>query len=140
MTTITVDLTQFKTWFPALSSVTQEQLSAAYAGVGAFISTELGAINLDKSLQIRGVYLAAAHGVYLMMNPDIASQGKVTSATEGSVSAGFATPPYKNWFEYMLSLSPYGVELLAILAQVQPPIARKPINTYPYYAGGWRSV
>ena len=140
MTTITVDLSTFKSLFPALGDVTQEQLNSAYAGAGAYISTELGSIVLPANLQTRGVYLACAHRVYLMQNPDIATQGKVASATEGSVSASFTQPQYKNWLEYELSLSPYGLELLAILSQVQPPIARKPLNTYPYYSGGWWCV
>lgn len=137
---ITVDYNLFKSYFPELTTITEEQLEAAYAGVGAYISTECGAINLPKCLQERGVYLATAHKAYLIMNPDIARQGKVASATEGSVSASFTQPQYKNWLEYELSLSPYGLELLTILGQVQPPVARKPLNTYPYYSGGWWGV
>lgn len=137
---ITVDYNVFQNLFPELKDITEEQLEAAYCGVGAYISTECGALNLPKCLQERGVYLATAHKAYLLLHPDVALQGKVASASEGSVSASFAQPPYKNWLEYELSLSPYGMELLTILAQVQPPLARKPLNTYPYYSGGWWCV
>lgn len=138
MTQIAVDLDTFKAWFPYFSDITDETLQSAYAGAGSFISTNSGAINLTKELQTRGVYLATAHVLYLRMNPDLATQGKVASASEGSVSAGFVQPQYKNWLEYWLSLSPYGLELLSILAQIQPPLPRKKATTYPYY--DWLNV
>lgn len=140
MSQITVDLETFKKWFyPSFQDITQEQLEGSYAGASSFISTNEGEINLPKNLQVRGVYLATAHVLFLNMNPDLASQGKVSNATEGSVSAGFVQPQYKNWLEYWLSLSPYGLELLSILAQIQPPLPRRPVNVYPYYKG-WFGV
>lgn len=136
MTKIVVDYNTFIKWFPYFDGkATQESVNSSYAGASSFISTELGNINLPKDLQIRGVYLATAHGLFLSLNPDLASQGKVSNATEGSVSAGFVQPQYKNWLEYWLSLSPYGLELLAILAQVQPPLPNKRVSPYPYYRG-----
>lgn len=138
MSTIAVDLDTFKAWFPYFTDVTDETLQGAYAGASSFISTNLGNINLPENLQVRGVYLATAHVLYLSLNPDLASQGKVASASEGSVSASFTQPQYKNWLEYWLSLTPYGLELLAILAQVQPPLPRRKVSTYPYYE--WLNV
>lgn len=133
---ITVDLDTFLKYFPYFDNkVTEESLQSAYAGAGSFISTNEGAIKLPLNLQTRGVYLATAHVLYLGLNPDLVSQGKVASASEGSVSAGFVQPQYKNWLEYWLSLSPYGLELLAILSQVQPPMPRRPKGFYPYYVG-----
>lgn len=137
MSQITVDLDTFVKWFPYFRDITQEQLESSYAGASSFISTYEGVINLPENLQVRGVYLATAHVMYLSMNPDLVSQGKVSNATEGSVSAGFVQPQYKNWLEYWLSLSPYGLELLAILAQIQPPLPRRPVNVYPYYKGSF---
>lgn len=134
---ITVDLNQFMQWFPDLGEITQEQLDAAYAGAQSVISTHYGTIVLPKASQERGVYLATAHALYLQQNPQLVSQGAVASASEGSVSASFSRPQYKNWLDYWLSLSPYGVELLAILMQVQPPMPRKPVGTFPYYNAGW---
>ena len=138
MTTIAVDYDTFIDWFPYFTDKIDESgLSSAYAGASSFISTTLGAINLPESLQIRGVYLATAHCAYGAVNPQAFAQGKVGNATEGSVSVGFVQPPYKNWLEYWLSLSPYGLELLSILAQVQPPLPRKRGGAYPYYKGGF---
>lgn len=134
---ITVDYTTFLSWFPALGTPTEEQVNASYAGASSIISTHYGEIVLPPENQERGVYLATAHQLYLTQNPAIASQGKVASATEGSVSASFAQPSYKNWLDYWLSLSPYGLELLALLAQVQPPMPRKPFNQWPYYNAKW---
>ncbi len=136
MTAITIDYQTFITWFPYFTDkVTEEQVNAAYEGAKSYIAVNYGEIVLPAENQKRGVYLATAHQMYLGLNPQLATQGKVSSATEGSVSAGFVTPPYKNWFEYWLSLSPYGLELLALLSQVQPPMPRKPVNVYPYYTG-----
>lgn len=135
MSQITVDIDTYKKWFPYFKDTTQEELESSYAGAGSFISTNEGVINLPENLQVRGVYLATAHVMFLSRNPDLVSQGKVSNATEGSVSAGFIQPQYKNWLEYWLSLSPYGLELLSILAQIQPPLPKRPVNVYPYYKG-----
>lgn len=134
---IVVNYNTFIKWFPYFKDATPEAIESAYAGASSFISTTLGNINLPGELQTRGVYLATAHVLYLTQNPDLASAGKVSNATEGSVSAGFIQPQYKNWLEYWLSLSSYGLELLAILAQVQPPLPRRRIGAYPYYKGGF---
>lgn len=135
-TQILIDLTQFNKWFPELNA-TQASLDAAYAGAESFISVNLGEIVLGEALQIRGVYLATAHELYLRQNPQVISQGKVASASEGSVSASWTQPAYNSWTDYMLSLSPYGLELLTILARVQPPMPRRPYGQYPYYWGGY---
>lgn len=131
MKVITVDNDTFRLWFPYFKDSTDESIQAAYAGAGSYISLNEGEIGLDVKSQTRGVYLATAHISYLMKNPDKFRQ--LTSATEGSVSAGFAVPPTKDLFQYYLSLTPYGLELLALLATVQPPLPRKPLNILPYY-------
>lgn len=133
---MTVDFDKFKAWFPELNA-DRDMMQSAYAGAESFISTRLGTIVLDKEMQIRGVYLATAHNLYLRQNPQVVSQGKVASATEGSVSASWTQPAYKSWTDYMLSLTPYGLELLTILARVQPPMPRRPYAQYPYYRGDY---
>lgn len=138
MAVITVDYNTFLGLFPYFDGkVTEQSVQAAYNGASSVIAVNEGAIVLPLQSQIRGVYLATAHVMYLQLNPDLAAQGKVASASEGSVSASFTQPQYKNWLEYWLSLSPFGLELLSILAQVQPPFPRKPDNRYPYYKGGF---
>lgn len=131
MSIITVNLEQFQKWFPAFATVTQEQLDAAYAGAGSYIATQTGLIGLDLPAQTRGVYLATAHVLYMGEHPDKFRQ--LASASEGSVSASFNAPPTKDMRQYFLSLSPYGLELLAILETVQPPLPEKPGNIFPYY-------
>lgn len=130
---IQIDAAQFRQWFPYFNDTDDKAICAAYAGAGSYISTTPGAIGLDLATQTRGVYLATAHIAYMMANPD--SFRQLSSASEGSVSASYAVPPTKDLFQYYLSLTPYGLELLAILATVQPPMPRRPGNVYPYY--GW---
>ena len=131
MSCITVNPTNFRQLFPAFKKLSDETITMMYCGVPAYISTVAGAIGLDVKLQERGVYLATAHIAYMAANPDKFRQ--MTSASEGSVSASFATPPTKNIRDYWLSLSPYGMELLYILSTVQPPVPRKPCS--PFYYG-----
>lgn len=131
MSYITVNPTNFRQLFPAFKKLSDETITMMYCGVPAYISTVAGAIGLDVKLQERGVYLATAHIAYMAANPDKFRQ--MTSASEGSVSASFATPPTKSIRDYWLSLSPYGMELLYILSTVQPPVPRKPCS--PFYYG-----
>lgn len=131
MKTIEVNPTAFRTLFPEFKSLDDTTIDLMTCGVGAYISTTPGAIGLDIKLQTRGVYLATAHIAYMAAHPDKFKM--VASASEGSVSASFATPPNNNIRDYWLGLTPYGMELLYILSTIQPPIPRRPINIYPYY-------
>ena len=133
MSLITVDYNQFKAMFPVLSDLSETQVSLAYEGAGSYIATECGAISLDIKSQTRGVYLATAHIAYIMAHPD--KFRALSSASEGSVSASFALPPTKDLFQYYLSLTPYGMELMAILSTVQPPLPETGLNVFPYYNG-----
>lgn len=131
MDAITINPTAFRTMFPEFKDFSDETIELLSCGVDAYISTIPGAIGLKERLQKRGVYLACAHIAYMSAHPDKFRQ--MSSASEGSVSASFATPPTKDIRDYWLSLSPYGLELLAILATVQPPVPRKNVSPYPYY-------
>lgn len=131
MDKITINPTTFRALFPAFKDFNDETIGLLACGVDAYISTTPGAIGLKIDLQTRGVYLACAHIAYMSANPDKFRQ--MSSASEGSVSASFATPPTKDIRDYWLSLSPYGLELLAILQTVQPPVPRKSMAPYPYY-------
>ncbi len=129
---IEVELTKFQEWFPDFSEITEEELARAYESAKSIISVHTGTIILPETQQIRAVYLACAHSFYLIKNPNLVAQGAVASATEGSVSASFVRPQFKNWLQYWLSLSPYGMELLALISQIQPPLPERPILS-PYY-------
>lgn len=134
---ITVDNDTFRKWFPYFKDATDESIQASYEGAGSLIALETGVICLSAKSQTRGVYLATAHLLYLSMNPDKAASANLSSASEGSVSASFQL--YSDPWRRFLSLSPYGVELLALLATVQPPLPERPGGIFPYYnAAGYR--
>lgn len=128
---ITVDNDTFRKWFPYFKDAEDESIQASYEGAGSLIALETGVIKLGEKSQTRGVYLATAHLLYLSMNPDKAASANVSSASEGSVSASFQL--YSDPWRRFLSLSPYGLELLALLSTVQPPLPEKPVNVLPYY-------
>lgn len=131
---ITVNLEEFLKRFIYFrdKNITQEDLDNAYINADNFISTKLNTINLPVKMQVNGVYLACAHALYMQLNPNVLG-GSVASTTQGSESASFQAKPFKNWSDYFLSLSAYGIELLAILQNVQPPRVKKKLNLYPYY-------
>lgn len=134
---ITVDNDTFRKWFPYFKDATDESIQASFDGAGSLIALETGVICLSVKSQTRGVYLATAHLLYLSMNPDKAASANLSSASEGSVSASFQL--YSDPWRRFLSLSPYGVELLALLATVQPPLPERPGGIFPYYnAAGYR--
>lgn len=134
---ITVDNDTFRKWFPYFKDATDESIQASFDGAGSLIALETGVICLSVKSQTRGVYLATAHLLYLSMNSDKAASANLSSASEGSVSASFQL--YSDPWRRFLSLSPYGVELLALLATVQPPLPERPGGIFPYYnAAGYR--
>lgn len=134
---ITVDNDTFRKWFPYFKDATDESIQASFDGAGSLIALETGVICLSVKSQTRGVYLATAHLLYLSMNMDKAASANLSSASEGSVSASFQL--YSDPWRRFLSLSPYGVELLALLATVQPPLPERPGGIFPYYnAAGYR--
>ncbi len=131
MTIIAVDNDTFRKWFPYFKESTDESIQAAYAGAGSYISLTAGEIGLSLPSQTRGVYLATAHLAFLAMNPGKTGAANMSSASEGSVSASFQL--YSDAWRRFLSLTPYGLELLALLETVQPPMPEKPLNVLPYY-------
>ena len=131
MSLIVVDNDTFRAWFPYFASVDDAVIQSQYEGAGSLIALEKGAIGLGLKSQTRGVYLATAHLLYLAINPNKAASANLTSASEGSVSASFQL--YSDPWRRFLALSPYGLELLALLATIQPPLPKKCGDIYPYY-------
>lgn len=132
-TTIVIDPSVLRKDFPDFSETSDETIAAAAKRVNSYISNIPGAINLSLDLQVRGNYLACCHILYLQMNPDLAKTIPLSSATEGDVSSSFKQ--FKNWLEYALALTPYGLELLVILSTIRPPEPRRPTSPWPYYRG-----
>lgn len=131
------ELSTFIAMFPTFNAcgLSQACLDNVQSRVVGYISNVVGEINLTEELQTQGVYLATAHILELMRNPSKAG-GRLASATEGSVSAGFQTVPIESIRDWALSRTEYGMELIQILQQVQPPLPEKCLNIYPYYGAG----
>lgn len=141
MTEIIVNLEEFLKRFIYFrdKGITSEDLENAYINASNFISTKLNTINLPEQMQVNGVYLACAHDLYLQLNPNLLG-GSIINTGQGSEDIGFQQKPIKNWSDYYLSLTTFGMQLLAILQNVQPPRVNKKANIYPYYntiAGGY---
>lgn len=137
MTVIVPNVEQFLCMFPSFCGlgVCQCDLDRVQPRVIGYISNVIGEINLTEELQVEGVYLATAHILELLKKP--AKQGgRLSSASEGSVSAGFQTVPVQSIRDWALSRTEYGLELIQILQQVQPPLPEKALNIYPYYGAG----
>lgn len=132
-THIVIDPAILRADFPYFEQTSDAVIMAAAKSVNSYISTIPGAINLEFDLQVRGNYLACCHILYMQMNPDLAKTIPLASASEGDVSSSFKQ--FKNWLEYALALSPYGLELLVILSTVRPPEPRRPTSPWPYYRG-----
>lgn len=128
---ITVNMTDFAKRFPELT-ITDQQLQVAYDSVPNIFEVNSGFAGLSLQVQTNGVYLATAHNIYLMQNPD--KMKLLNSASEGDASAGFENYKYNNYLEYFLMLSPYGMQLLAILKTIQPPLPNKSMDLR-YYQG-----
>ena len=96
--------------------------------------------NLSKRIaQKIGVYLAFAHLMALQfdpngLNPDGLkdARGDILSTTQGSESVGF-NRGQNNWNDIFLSKTGYGLMLLSILKNINPPCIKKPLNLFPYY-------
>ena len=134
-------LEKFNAMFPELVkyNLTQNDLDGVQGRVIGFISNVEGEINLSLALQTQGVYLATAHVLFLLKNPD-KTGGRLTSATEGGVSAGFQPLPVNSIRDWSLGRTEYGLDLIRILQQVQPPLPEKDGSPVPYYgAGGLRN-
>ena len=129
---IAVDYTEFLSRFPEFGEVEETAVNNAYINVPNIFEVNLGAIGLSPVVQTNGVYLATAHLLYLQQNPDKMRQ--LNNASEGDVSAGFNNYQSRNALEYFLTLSPYGLQLLAIMMQIQPPTPRKPDNWQYYWS------
>ena len=134
MAIITIDISTFRQKFPefAEEKATDNQILASYSNTVGIVALETGTINTDLATQTQMIYLATAHVLFLSLNPSVGN-GMINNASQGDESLGYQQRPVKNWFDYYLGLTPYGLQLLMIMQQIQPPISQKPININPYY-------
>lgn len=109
-----------ETWrerFPAFCDLTDEQVGTAWDMATAYIADYDNFLLGGKKLQL-ALDLMTAHisQIRISCASGGASAGVMTSATEGSVSIGYAPPPFKNGFQAWLASSPYGMELWALIS------------------------
>lgn len=130
---IVVEYDKFLKTFPyfLMKETSEESVQMAYESSLAYVPNEYGALGLSKAGQIRAVYLATAHILWLGYNPDKATSGNISSASEGSVSASMQL--YDDAWKRFFQMSPYGMELLALLQKIQPPMPRTNYEISPYY-------
>lgn len=138
---IEITLQEFLKRFPFFrdKELTQEDLENQRELVNVFIATRLNTINLTPRLQTTGVYLAFAHLMALQFDPNGSNpdglkdaRGDILSTTQGSESVGF-NRGQNNWNDIFLSKTGYGLMLLSILKNINPPCIKKPLNLFPYY-------
>jgi len=109
------ELAAFRTMFPLLDSVADEQLAAYWQMATETMTPEDGVLLHGASLQL-ALNLLTAHLAWLFTKTlPGGTVGIVNSASEGSVSVGMAIPPFKSGWQYWLSQTPYGQQLWALL-------------------------
>jgi hypothetical protein len=131
MSEIQLDIAEFRSIFPAFSSVgnySEALLNHQWGFAICYLSPDACADCRKNAL-----YLLLAHLLYLN---DLISSGEtagfVQSAGIDKVSVSYAAPQFgSDMFKYWLSLSPYGLQLLALL---------KKQSAGGFYVGGRREL
>lgn len=115
MTTHTLDLANWRLLFPAFANNADTQIQMCWDTATSYIFENDNFALCDDRLQL-ALNLMTAHCLFVFNKQSIGeTSAPITSASEGSVSAGFSPPPFKNGFQYWLSTSPYGLQLWALL-------------------------
>jgi len=121
MSIIILDIAAFRSQFPAFNNVVSypdATIQMYYDMSSNFVSTnDVGYLN--GTSRVLALYLMTAH--LLKIADGIASGNLVQttqSASEGSVSINFATIPLKNQWQWWLSATQYGQQLLAMLSVI----------------------
>lgn len=126
-----MNATEFRTMFPAFNQVEDDAIE---------LWKEVADEHLKASWLLNGkkyeiaIKLMTAHLLHCNYGERGDSEtfsnngvGVVASASEGSVSVSFATPPTKNAWQHWLASSPYGLQLWALLKQ---------LSASGFYVGG----
>lgn len=118
MADITFDIAAFRANFPAFASETaypDETLQSFWDAATCYISaTNYGYLNGD--CRARALMLMTAH---LIEISNLAKSGQatgvITSSTIDKISVAMQAPPSTNAWQYWLSITPYGMQLRALL-------------------------
>jgi hypothetical protein len=120
MTTITFDVTAFRAAYPAFSNATtypDATLQGYWDAATSYISDQnSGCLMLRDGARVLALNLMTAHLAALFA---IIAAGETpgieTSATIDKISVQMMPPPVKNQWQFWLSQTPYGAQLLALL-------------------------
>ena len=119
MTSIAFDYPTFIALFPAYSNAVkypQTTIQAFWNSAINYVSNTDGCGNLQGSGRQYAINLMTAHLVYIS---DLIASGTVPylmeSSTIDKITVELTPPPLKNQYQWWLSTSPYGQQLLALL-------------------------
>jgi hypothetical protein len=118
MTAFTYDDAYFRASFPALADVNsypQAVVSNYFTLGGSYIAnTNYGRLNGDNKKY--ALNLITAH--LALLNTLISEGGNpaiITSSGIDKINVTLAPPPAKNMFDYWLSTTPYGLQIMALM-------------------------
>lgn len=96
---VTFDYAEFIAAYPEFARMTEDQLQNYFDIATGILSNRIGVVVCCKDKLKRMLYLLTAHVAFLF-NRGAGTTGVMSSATEGSVSVGFAVPQNLNnaWF------------------------------------------
>jgi hypothetical protein len=120
VSTYTFDVTAFRLAFPAFADVTAfptATLQMNWDTAGCYIeNTDSGCFALEGACRVRALNLMTAHLTALSVLVAAGNTpGLVQSATVDKVTVSLTPPPLPNQWQWWLSLTPYGQQLLALL-------------------------
>jgi|ERR1051326_228886 hypothetical protein len=109
-------LDKFRALYPQFASLSDEVINAWAEQAACFLSFNNCGCE-DANFMLMTAHLLAVNGLLSGGQIDNTSAGNISSATIGSVSVAYATPPTGDQFTFWLNGSPYGKQLLALLAR-----------------------
>lgn len=116
MTLHVFDYPTFQGLFPALAAVNETQATAYFGLATAYLNPNDGCM-LNGAALGAALNLMTAHLSQLGLAAAAGTPtGPIIGASEGSVSVSILPPPGKSAFDYWLSSTPYGQQLLALLS------------------------
>lgn len=119
-----MNASEFRAMFPVFDELDGSTIQL-WVEVAAEFLTSSWALNgkrYETALKLMTAHLIHCNhkkdDPYLREGSGGSEVGIVASASEGSVSVSFATPPTKNAWQHWLASSPYGLQLWALLKQI----------------------
>jgi len=117
---IELDITAFKALFPQFATTADPLVTAQWGMATAYISADtygdMPVAARTYCLQLMTAHLLAIGIVILNGGSYTGTPGIVTQSKVGDVSVTLAPPPYgTSQWRYWLSLTPYGLQLSALL-------------------------